>query len=133
MSKIISIAIDAMGGENSPDKIIEGIKLFLDKNKKNDYILNIFGKEQEIKKTLAKYKVISDFIKIIDSKKVVSDEESPMTAVKNSKDTSMWKCIQHQLEGKSDISLSAGNTGVLLVVSRMILKMMNGVSNALAV
>ena len=128
MSKIISIAIDAMGGENSPDKIIEGIKLFLDKNKKNDYILNIFGKEQEIKKTLAKYKVISDFIKIIDSKKVVSDEESPMTAVKNSKDTSMWKCIQHQLEGKSDISLSAGNTGVLLVVSRMILKMMNGVS-----
>ena len=50
MSKKISIAIDAMGGENSPDKIIEGIKFFLDKNKKNDYILNIFGKEQEIKK-----------------------------------------------------------------------------------
>jgi fatty acid/phospholipid biosynthesis enzyme len=34
-----------------------------------------------------------------------------MTAVKNSKNTSMWNCIQHQLEGKSDISLSAGNTG----------------------
>ncbi len=128
MSKIISIAIDAMGGENSPDKTIEGIKLFLEKNKKNDYILNIFGKEQELKKTLAKYKVISNLIQIIDSKNVVSDEESPMTAVKNSKNTSMWNCIQHQLEGKSDISLSAGNTGVLLVVSRMILKMMNGVS-----
>ena len=40
----------------------------------------------------------------------------------------MWDCIQHQLEGKSDISLSAGNTGVLLVISRMILKMMNEVS-----
>ena len=40
----------------------------------------------------------------------------------------MWNCIQHQLEGKSDISLSAGNTGVLLVISRMILKMMNEVS-----
>ena len=36
----------------------------------------------------------------------------------------MWNCIKHQLEGKSDISLSAGNTGVLLVISRMILKMM---------
>ena len=36
MSKKISIAIDAMGGDNSPDKTIEGIK-FLDKNKsKND-------------------------------------------------------------------------------------------------
>ena len=49
MSKIISIAIDAMGGENSPDKIIEGIKLFLDKNKKNDYILNIFERTRNQK------------------------------------------------------------------------------------
>ena len=40
----------------------------------------------------------------------------------------MWNCIKHQLDGNSDISLSAGNTGVLLVISRMILKMMNEVS-----
>ena len=40
----------------------------------------------------------------------------------------MWNCIHHQLLGKSDISLSAGNTGVLLVISRMILKMMDNVS-----
>ena len=47
MSKKISIAIDAMGGDNSPDKTIEGIKIFLNKNKnKNDFILNIFGKER---------------------------------------------------------------------------------------
>ena len=37
----------------------------------------------------------------------------------------MWNCINHQLDGHSHISLSAGNTGVLLVISRMILKMMN--------
>ena len=40
----------------------------------------------------------------------------------------MWNCIKSQIEGDSDISLSAGNTGVLLVISRMILKMMNEVS-----
>jgi glycerol-3-phosphate acyltransferase PlsX len=40
----------------------------------------------------------------------------------------MWNCIKSQLDGDSDISLSAGNTGVLLVVSRMILKMMDKVS-----
>ena len=51
-----------------------------------------------------------------------------LTAIKNSKNTSMWNCINHQLLGKSDISLSAGNTGVLLILSRMILKMMNDVS-----
>ena len=36
MSKKISIAIDAMGGDNSPDKTIEGVKLFLDANKNKD-------------------------------------------------------------------------------------------------
>ena len=42
MSKKISIAIDAMGGDNSPDKTIEGVKLFIEKNNlKDDFILNI--------------------------------------------------------------------------------------------
>ena len=129
MSKKISIAIDAMGGDNSPDKTVEGIKIFLDKNKSNkDFILNIFGKEKELIDKLKKYNVNLESINIINSNSVVSDLEKPLTAVKNSRNTSMWNCIQHQLEGKSDISLSAGNTGVLLVVSRMILKMMNEVS-----
>ena len=129
MSKKISIAIDAMGGDNSPDKTIEGIQFFLEKNKKNnDFILNIFGKEDELRISLEKYKVNSTNIQIINSDTVVSDKEKPMTAVKNSKNTSMWNCIKHQLDGKSDISLSAGNTGVLLVISRMILKMIDGVS-----
>ena len=129
MSKKISIAIDAMGGDNSPDKTIAGVKIFLDKYKtKDDFILNIFGKEKEIKNIVNKYKISSNQINIINSNFVVSDEEKPLTAVKNSKNTSMWDCIQHQLDGKSDISLSAGNTGVLLVISRMILKMINDVN-----
>ena len=129
MSKKISIAIDAMGGDNSPTKNIKGIKLFLENNKENnDYILNIFGKEKIINEKIKEYNINSNSINIINSNTVVSDEETPLTAIKNSKNTSMWNCIQHQLEGKSDISLSAGNTGVLLVVSRMILKMMNEVS-----
>ena len=40
----------------------------------------------------------------------------------------MWNCVKAQLNGNADISLSAGNTGVLLVISRMILKMMSQVS-----
>ena len=129
MSKKIAIAIDAMGGDNSPDKTIEGIKIFVDKNKFNDdFILNVFGRESEILDKLKKYKINPSLINIINSNNVVSDDEKPLTAVKNSKNTSMWNCIQHQLDGKSDISLSAGNTGVLLVISRMILKMINDVN-----
>jgi len=129
MSKIISIAIDAMGGDNSPEKTIEGIKIFLDKNNNNnDFVLNIFGKEEILNEKINKLQLKSNKINIINSNTKVSDEETPLTAIKNSKNTSMWNCIQHQLDGKSDISLSAGNTGVLLVISRMILKMMDEVS-----
>jgi phosphate acyltransferase len=128
MTKIITIAIDAMGGDNSPDKTIEGISFFLKKNKNNDFLLNLFGDKNKIEEKLKKYKISSKLIKVIHTESVVSDEETPLTAVKNSKNTSMWNCIKSQLDGDSDISLSAGNTGVLLVLSRMILKMMDKVS-----
>jgi phosphate acyltransferase len=129
MTKKITIAIDAMGGDNSPDKTIEGVLFFLKKNSKNnDFLLNLFGDEEKIKNKIKKYKISSNLIKITHTQSVVSDEETPLTAVKNSKNTSMWNCIKSQLDGNADISLSAGNTGVLLVLSRMILKMMDKVS-----
>ena len=129
MKKKITIAIDAMGGDNSPDKIIYGVNLFLKKNiTNNDFLLNLFGDEKKIKELLDKYNISTNLIKITHTSSVVSDEETPLTAVKNSKNTSMWNCIKAQIEGDADISLSAGNTGVLLVISRMILKMMNDVS-----
>ncbi len=129
MSKKITIAIDAMGGDNAPNKTIHGVHLFVKNNKnKEDFLLNLFGDEVVIKKEISKYNISESFIKITHTESVVSDEETPLTAVKNSKNTSMWNCIKSQIDGDADISLSAGNTGVLLVISRMILKMMNDVS-----
>ena len=61
MSQKISIAIDAMGGENSPNKIIKGVKLFLDKNKKNnDFLITLFGKEETLFKEIKKNNIQSD-------------------------------------------------------------------------
>ena len=130
MSKKITIAIDAMGGENSPAKTINGVSIFLKKNvSKDDFLLNLFGDKEKINRELIKHNISNNNkIKIIHTDSVVSDEETPLTAVKTSRNTSMWNCISSQLEGNSDISLSAGNTGVLLVISRMILKMMDQVS-----
>ena len=127
MNKKITIAIDAMGGDNSPSKTIKGVKLFLDKNKLEDFNLNLYGDIKKINSEIQKLNISSNKIKIIHTDSVVSDEETPLAAIKNSKNTSMWKCINSQIEGDSDISLSAGNTGVLLVISRMILKMMSEV------
>ncbi len=129
MEKKITIAIDAMGGDNSPNKIIEGLSLFLKKNIQNDdFLINLHGDKKKIEIELNKFSISNKLIKIIHSSTEVSDDETPLTAVKNSKNTSMWNCINSQLEGDADISLSAGNTGVLLVISRMILKMMSQLS-----
>ena len=53
MNKKITIAIDAMGGDNSPSKTIKGVKLFLDKNKLEDLILIYM---EILKKLILKFK-----------------------------------------------------------------------------
>ena len=118
MPKKITIAIDAMGGDNAPDKTIEGISFFLKKNNREEFLIQIFGDEKLIKEKIKKFDVSEDKINIIHTESVVSDKETPLTAIKNSKNTSMWRSINAQIEGDADISLSAGNTGVLLVISR---------------
>ena len=129
MIKKITIAIYAMGGEDAPDKTIHGVSYFINNYKnQDDFLINLYGDEIKIKEKINKYKIFSKNIKIIHTSSIVSDEETPLTAIKNSKNTSMWNCIKSQLDGNSDISLSAGNTGVLLVISKMILKTMNKVS-----
>ncbi len=128
MNKKITIAIDAMGGDNSPDKTIHGLSLFLKENKSDDVFFNLFGDEPKIIDKIKKYSIKKDFYKIIHTASVVSDDETPLTAIKNSKNTSMWNCVKSQIGGNSNISLSAGNTGVLMVISKMILKMTSQVS-----
>jgi len=129
MNDIITIAIDAMGGENSPNKTLHGLSLFLKKrNKENDFFFNLYGNENLINNQIIKYDIDKTKVKIFNTLSVVSDEETPLTAIKNSKNSSMWNSINSQLNDKSDISLSAGNTGVLLVISRMLLKTIEEVS-----
>jgi phosphate acyltransferase len=129
MTKKITIAIDAMGGENAPKKNIEGLNIFLNKNKSNnDFLIRLYGDKKILDQELSKVNISNDLVKVIHAESVVSDEETPLTAIKNSKNTSMWNSIKAQIDGEADISLSAGNTGVLFVISKIILKMMSKVN-----
>ena len=66
MNKKIVIAIDAMGGENAPNKNIEGIALFIKNNKnKNDYFFNIFGDKEKILKEVKKYNFSENLFEIL--------------------------------------------------------------------
>ena len=126
MTNRVNIAIDAMGGENSPKKIIDGINLSLQTNQENFFFL--YGQQDLLEKEIAKNKLVQENCKIINTKDIIIDDESPLAAVKKGKESSMWKAIESQKEDKCDISLSAGNTGALLVISKLILKSIDGIS-----
>jgi len=126
MTDNIKIAVDAMGGDNSPNKIIEGIKLSLDTNKDNFFY--IYGKKNVLEETISKYPTLKGYYEIINANDVIIDNESPLVAAKRGKESSMWKAIESQKESKTDITLSAGNTGALLVISRLILNSIEGIN-----
>ena len=128
MEKSIKIAIDLMGGEKSPDKNLEGVNIFLERNKKAiDCFFYFFGEESQVKEKISKYKYLKNNYKLFDSKIVVSDDLSALSTIKKGKNSSMWNSIQSQIDLGTDVTLSAGNTGVLLVMSKMILKTMEDV------
>ena len=86
MTNKIVISIDAMGGENAPAKCIEGVALFIKKNKSNDFIIQLHGEEENIISELKKNNIYKhDQIEIFKASSVVSDEDTPLTAIKNSK------------------------------------------------
>ena len=126
MSNKINIAIDAMGGENSPKKVIDGINISLQSNKENFFFL--YGQQDILEREITKNKLVQQNCKIIHTKDIIVDNESPLAAAKKGKESSMWKAIESQKENISDISLSAGNTGALLIISRLILSSINGIN-----
>ena len=124
MSEFVKIAVDAMGGDNSPQKIIDGIIHNHKKNNKNFF--KIFGDKNKIKQ-LIDNKIKNDFYEIIHTENFVLSTDSPLEAAKKGKDTSMWLAIESVKKKESDIIISAGNTGALLVIAKLNLKMINNI------
>ena len=124
MPDLINIAVDAMGGDGSPKKVIDGI---IHNHKSNhENFFKIFGKENEILKHLNQ-RIDKDFYQIINTENVVKSTDTPLEAAKRGKDTSMWLSIDSVKKKESDIVISAGNTGALLVIAKLNLKMIENI------
>ena len=121
MSKPIVIAVDAMGGDNSPSKIIDGICLHFQKN--NNIFYKIFGNKKIIEENITKKKISTNNYEIIHTEDFIKNEDSALTAAKRGKNTSMWLAIESVKNKTSDIVISAGNTGALFVIAKLNLPM----------
>ena len=125
MNKPIVISVDAMGGDNSPKKIIDGIELYQQKNVNIFY--KLFGDKNLIEKSLKNKKIDNQSYEIIHTDDNIKDGDSALTAAKRGKNTSMWLSIESVKNKTSDIVLSAGNTGALFVIAKLNLKMIENI------
>ena len=123
MTKILNIAVDAMGGEGSPKKAIDGI--IHHSKSTNNINYNIFGNEGEINELISDLN--GNTFKIFDTQDKILDTDSPLTAARKGKNSSMWKAIESVKSKESDIIISAGNTGALFVIAKMNLEMIENI------
>ena len=124
MSKIVTIAVDAMGGDGSPKKVIDGILNHYENTKNIFY--QIFGDKDQIEKLLPK-KLNKNSFELFHTKNFVKGTDTPLEAAKRGKDTSMWLSIESVKNKKADTVISAGNTGALLVIAKLNLKMIKNI------
>ena len=124
MQNLIKIAVDAMGGDGSPKKIIDGIIHFSKSN--SESFFKIFGNKDEIEKII-NGKLNEKFYEIIHTDKIVKSTDTPLEAAKRGKNTSMWLAIESVKKKETDIVISAGNTGALLVIAKLNLKMIENI------
>ena len=124
MNKPLIIAIDAMGGDDSPKKVIEGINNH--SKLSSNVFYKIFGDKNDIEKYLHG-KISSGSYEIVHTDNIVKSTDSPLEAAKRGKDTSMWLAIESVKKKETDIIISAGNTGALLVIAKLNLKMIDNI------
>ncbi len=121
----ITIAIDAMGGENSPFKVLKGAEIF--NNDIQDVNLIFFGDKEKIISNIENKKIKIKNFQIFDTKENVQDEDNPNTILRNRKNSSIYKGLEFVKNNKNSGFVSAGNTAAIMILSRLIIGMINGI------
>ena len=119
------LALDAMGGDLAPDSVLKGANLALRRYPELQFLF--FGDEDVLNKKLSRLKKVQKVSQVIHCPKVIPATMSASQALRNSRDTSMYMAIKAAADGRANAVISAGNTGALMALSKMILKTINGV------
>jgi glycerol-3-phosphate acyltransferase PlsX len=121
----VTIAVDAMGGDFGPKITIPASLKFLKSHPDTNIIL--VGNKSLISKLLKNKGKFLDRLSILHTTEVVKMDESPQSALKNKKQSSMRLAINQVKEGQAKAVVSAGNTGALMATGRFVLKMLPGI------
>lgn len=116
------ISIDAMGGDHGPGVIVPGVAKALAGMAPGVRFL-LHGDEAKIAPELARCAGLADRAEIRHAKGVIAMDDKPAQALRRGKGTSMWNAVQSVKAGEAGAAISAGNTGALMAISKLILRM----------
>jgi glycerol-3-phosphate acyltransferase PlsX len=119
------IALDAMGGDDGPDVIVPGAALALVRHPNVEF--QFFGDEAVVAPVLAQHPKLAAKSKLIHTSIVVKSEDKPSQALRRGKGSSMWLALEAVQKGEADCAVSAGNTGALMAMAKLVLRPIAGI------
>lgn len=125
VDKKITIAIDAMGGDDSPFKILKGTEIFLQNNQEVNIVF--LGEEDLLNEIIQKKKIRLFNYSIINTENNVEDNDSPSIILRQRKDSSIKKGLELIKDISDSGFVSAGNTGAIMMLSKLTLGMIEGI------
>lgn len=115
-----------MGGANAPEAVINGISLAATKHPNVKFV--VFGDSVRLLPLLTSHKALASRYEIVHCSHVITDDEQPVRALKRGTDSSMRKAIDMVKERRADACISCGNTGALMVMAKLVLGDIHGIS-----
>ena len=123
MTTPIIISIDAMGGDHGPSVIVPGVARAAEALKARGARVLLHGDATKINAELARCPAAKAISEVRHSDSVISMDEKPGQAMRRGKGTSMWNAVEAVKTGEAQAAVSAGNTGALMAISKLLLRM----------
>ena len=128
MSQSFILSIDAMGGDDAPDIVIQGLEYYLKGDGSgHDVRFIIHGNEIQLNPLLDKAPLTKARSEIVHTELEITSDMKPSHAVRRGKGTSMWNAIETVKSKTASVAVSAGNTGALMGISKLQLRTKTGV------
>jgi glycerol-3-phosphate acyltransferase PlsX len=115
------ISIDAMGGDHGPSVVAPAVARVLKQGVSARFLLH--GDERALKAAIAKLPALQGHVEIRHTDKVIGADDKPAQAMRRGKGTSMWNAVESVKSGEAHAGVSAGNTGALMAIARLQLRM----------
>ncbi len=115
-----------MGGDFGPSVVVPGVALAATELAARNIRFLLHGDAATIRAELPKRGALLSLIEVRQADGVIAMDEKPATAMRRGKGSSMWNAIEAVKNGDAHAAVSAGNTGALMAISRLILRMIGG-------